>query len=370
MKLSCNKRELVEALQIVSKAVAAKPQTPIMSGIYLRAENNTLELQANNYELGLVAKIPAQVEEPGQLVATGRYLQEVVRRLPGETVAFAYRKEENIVQIQSDTSNFTLLSMNASEFPTIRYLEDQLSFTIKDNVLRKLIKKTVFSCATDESRPIFTGCYMDINDTLITMAATNTHRLSVKTAIFDENIGNIRIIIPSRVLNELMHIINSDIPTDVRVTCSHNQISFECDNIYITSRLIEGQFPDYQNIIPKSFATEARMNTSELIAAVDRVALISRANDYNIIRFEFSGQKLHISSNNPEIGNAEDTVAAEITGPDVNIAFNAQYIVDVLKNLDEEECRVELNQPLQPAAIHEGSDSTFIYVVTPVRTAN
>ena len=370
MKITCITRELTNAIQIVSKAVSTKPQTPILSGIHLQASNGTLELQATNYELGMLVKIPAEIEENGQLVLNGRYLQEVVRKLSGEKVTLTFQKEEKIVQIQSNAAKFTLLSMSASEFPTIHYLEGTLSFTMKNHVLSSFIRKTVFSCATDESRPVFTGCYLDINDKLVTMAATNTHRLSVKTETLDEGIGTTKLIIPAKALNELQHIIGSDEENDVRVICTHKQISFECKNVYMISRLIEGNFPAFQNVIPQSFRTNAVMRTEELTDAVDRVSLISRANEYNIIRLVFSQGQLHIFSNNPEVGNAEEVIPATVTGPDVNIAFNAQYISDVLKYMDGEECTFAMNESLQAAAIHDGDDDNFLYVVTPVRTAH
>ena len=181
MKITCNKNELTNALQIVARAVATKPQTPILSGIYLRAEGTTLELQATNYEIGLVARIEADIEEPGELTVGGRYFQEVVRKLPGENVKLAGTAEEKIVHIESAMAKFTLLSMNAAEFPTIQPLEGNLDFAIKDNILRDLIKKTVFACSTDEARPVFTGCSLEVTENKVTMAATNTHRLSVKS---------------------------------------------------------------------------------------------------------------------------------------------------------------------------------------------
>ena len=370
MKITCITREIINAVQTVSKAIASKPQTPILSGIYLQANNETLELRATNYELSMLVKIPAEIEEPGQIVLTGRYLQDVVRKLSGEKVTLTYKKEEKIVQIQSNAAKFTLLSMNATEFPTIHYLEGTLSFSMQNNILSNFIKKTVFSCATDETRPVFTGCYLDINDKLVTMAATNTHRLSLKTETLEESIGNTKLIIPAKALNELQHIISSDRIGDVRVICTHKQISFEFENVYMISRLIEGQFPAYQSAIPNSFRTEAVMKTEEFSDAVDRVSLISRANEYNIIRLVFSQGQLHIFSNNPEVGNAEEIIPANVTGPDVNIAFNAQYIADVLKNIDGGECTFSMNESLQPAAIQDSDDSTFLYIVTPVRTAH
>lgn len=370
MKVTCSTRELINAIQIISKAIAAKPQTPILSGIHLHADNETLELQATNYELSLLAKIPVQVEEPGQIVITGRYLQDVVRKLSGETVSLEYKKDEKIILIKSNAAKFTLLSMNPFEYPTIHYLEGSLSFSMKNTLLSNFIKKTIFSCGTDESRPIFTGCYLDINDRLVTMAATNTHRLSVKTETLDEGIGTTKLIIPAKTLNELQHIINTDQTDDVRIVCTHKQISFEFENVYMISRLIEGQFPAYQSAIPESFQTEAVIKTEEFNDAVDRVSLISRANEYNIIRLMFSQGQLHILSNNPEIGNAEEIIPANVKGPDVNIAFNAQYISDVLRNIDGEECTFSMNTPLKAAAVQDSEDTAFLYIVTPVRTTH
>lgn len=370
MKFSCNRKDLTGALQIVSKAISSKQQMPILSGIYLKAETDTLELQATDYELGLIVKIPASVESQGQIVLSGRYLQEVVRKLPGETVSFTFSKEGNIVHIQSDRANFTLLSMNASEFPVIPYFEGNLSFTVKDTVLKNLIRKTTFSCANDDTRPVFTGCYMEVEDTTVTMAATNMHRLAIKNTVFEESIGNIKIIIPAKTLNELLHIMTSEIPTDVHITCSHNKISFAFDNIYMTSRLIEGAFPDYKRVIPKDFATQVHVKTEELKDAVERVALISRSNEFNVIRFSFSKEQIHISSNNPDIGNAEETVSADIKGPDVNIAFNSKYITDILNIVDTDTCEFYLNETLNPMSVRETGDDTFLYVATPVRTAH
>ena len=369
MKFNCQKSELVQAIQIVSKAVASKPQTPILSGIHLHAEGQTLELQATDYEIGILCKISAEVELPGDIVLSGRYLQEVVRSLPGESVDFTYDKEENTVKIRSNAANFTLLSLSAHDFPKIHMLEGNISFPIRNNQLSDLIKKTVFACSTDEARPIFTGCFMDVADSTVTMAATNTHRLSVKKEVLDPFEGAIHVIIPAKILNELMKIIASDVPEDVQVISTYNQISFAFRNVYITSRLIEGQFPDYHRVIPADFNTRVTLDTAEFLSAVDRVSLISRSGEYNIICLEFGNGQVHITSNNPDIGNAEETVPAVVDGPDIRIAFNAKYVTDSLKNMDSKKFYFSLGQPLTPAAMRQEGDETFTYIVTPVRTA-
>ena len=370
MKFTCQKTELVQALQIVSKAAASKPQMPVLSGIYLKAEQNQLELQATDYEIGIICHIEADVEEAGTIVLSSRYFQEVTRSLPGETVSFLYDAAAQITRITSASANFQLMNMPANEFPTIPQLTGTLSFKIKDNVLKDLIKKTAFACSTDEARPVFTGCLLEVGESAVTMVATNTHRLAFKKENLENLNGSIKIIIPARILSELQRIMVSEIPEEVQIICTYNQISFAFDNLYLTSRLIEGQFPDYHRVIPTDFKTRVTLDTAAFLAAVDRVSLIARAGEYNVIRLEFGAGQVHIFSNNPEIGQAEENVPAVIDGPDVNIAFNAKYVTDVLKTITSDQFYFSLNQTLNPAAIREMDNELFIYIVTPVRTAH
>lgn len=370
MKFTCTKSDLVQAVQIVAKAVSSKPQMPILSGIYLKAENNKIELQATDYEIGITCQIDADINESGSIVLSGRYFQEVVRRLPGDTVSLEFNREEQTVRILSDSANFNLLSLPSAEFPVIKPLTGNTTFSIRDNIFRDLIKKTVFACSADEARPIFTGCLLEIHGSDMIMAATNTHRLAVKREILDNFTGNIKIIIPAKILNELFRVMTSEIPTNITINCTYNQISFAFDNVYVTSRLIEGQFPDYQRVIPPQFATKIKINTHAFQSAVDRVSLISRSGDYNIIRLDFKNNQVCITSNNPDIGKAEETVAASIEGPELDIAFNAKYVTDVLKCIAGDEFTFSFNQSLSPAALRPLEDDNFTYVVTPVRTAH
>lgn len=371
MNITCKKNELIGAISIVSKAVDAKPQTPILSGIYLKAEDGKLELHATNYEIGLLVTIDADITSSGTIVVPGRYFQEVVKKLPGEEVTLVHDLSDMSISITSGSASFRLRSMPAGDYPVVKRVQGSLQFTIKDNALRSLIRKTVFACGTDPARPVFTGCSLEVAGTKLTMAATNTHRLAIKEVIFDEDLGKIKLIIPSRILNEVLHTMTSDIPTDILVICSHTSISFSFENLFMTSRLISGQFPDVHNVVPKSFTSEVLLSTQDFSSAVDRVSLISRSNNYNIIRFEFAEDSLHISSNSPDVGRAEETMHISLSGPDLAISFNAQYIMDVLKNIDSENCRMSLGKNAYGAiAIREEKDDSFIYVVTPVRTQN
>lgn len=370
MKITCTKSDLNNALRIVSKAIANKPQTPILSGIFMKTNGEQLELQATNYELGFVSRIPADVEEPGQITLPGRYIQEVVNKLPGDNVTLFLANDAKTVNVQSGQANFDLLSMNAAEFPQIQPLVGNVQFKINDNILRQLIKKTVFACSTDEGRPVFTGCSLNISGSQVIMAATNTHRLAIMQYTFPEEVGNIKVIIPAKILLELAHNLTGTIPSPVTVTCSFNQISFQTQDFYMSSRLIEGQFPSFDNVFPKAYATQVQVEREAFAAALERVSLVARSGEYNVVKLHFAEGNIHLASRDPEVGNADDDVAAEVTGPELTIAFNVQYLTDVLRSMESEVVRIGMNKELSPTVIREANTEEFTYVVTPVRTAH
>lgn len=374
MKITCSKDRLNHAVQTVQKAVAAKATLPILSGIYLSAENNKLELQATDYELGICCTIDAHVDIPGKIVISGRYFQELVKRLPGDTVEIASSTEDRTIKIMAGTSQFNLLSLPADEFPVLKSLFDKQNgtsnLTIKDNVLRDLIKRTVFACATEESRPIFTGALLELTENDVRMVATNTHRLALKKSITEQTTSNsnLKIIVPSKILNELARLLNSELPVDVNICWEKNKVAFRFENVYLESRLIEGQYPDYNRVIPPEFGTTATINTALFIDAVERVSLMAKDGEYNVIKFQFNTSEVSITSNNPDIGKAYETIPVSTEGTDITIAFNAKYVTDILKNIGSPELLFSLNTPLSPASIRPVNDENYTYIITPVRT--
>lgn len=373
MKFTCSKTELNEALNAVSRAVAVKPQVPILSGIYIKAEGSALELQANNFSMGIITKIPVSTEEPGEIVVAGKFFIDVIRKLSGDTVTVSHQAGESVISIQSESAAFTLLAMNAEEFPKVRSQDTINSFKLKTVTFRNLIRKTAFSCASEDkdNRPIFTGCCLEINGNSVTMAATNTHRLAIMHDTISENLGEMKFIIPASTLRDLARIAYASTPESfVTVDCSSKNIAFTFDNVFITSRLIEGQFPPYEKVIPPSSEIFATIKVSELKNAVERVALISSESERNIIRFIFSQDGISISATSPEVGKAEEHVDAQVEGGDLDISFSANYITDILKVLDSETCKFAMTKPLAPADVREVGNDNFIYVVTPVRTSN
>ena len=371
MKFTCAKNELKDALQVVNRAVAVKPQTPILAGVYLRAEGSTLEMQANNFSLGIITKIPVNTELAGEIVVVGKYLQEIVAKLPGETVTVTYLENEAIVKIQSGASIYELLAMKGEDFPKVKSHEVVTSFKIRSAVLKKMIRRTVFSCAADDAtRPVFTGCLFELNGNNITVAATNTHRIAIQKSTVADEVESMNFIVPAVTLRDLVRMLDSSPDNIVTVDYSGKYVAFTFDNIFMSSRLIEGQFPPYEKVVPESCDMHVKIKVAEMLAAVERVGLISKETEYNTIRFVFTQEGLNISSNSTEVGKAEEHVNATLEGDDIDISFNVKYISEVLNVIESETCRIGLNKPLYPIDIREDDNDDYIYVVTPVRTNN
>ncbi len=370
MKITCSTKDLNEALQHLLRAVPSNPQTPVLAGIHIKAEGSMLELQSTNLSLGIIVKIGVNTEIPGEIVISGKYLQEIARKLPSDMVTMTNEGETGVVKITSGNASFNLLSMNAEDFPKVKPPETYATFRVKSGIIKDAIRRTAYACSNDDTRPIFTGCYFEINGSSFNLVATNTHRLALVKQHIADDVGELRFIVPGQILRDLYKMIDSTDPGSiVTVDCGMKFAAFTFDNVYLTTRLIDGQFPPYEKVIPRESTTFAVVNVAEMLETVDRVSLISKETEYNTIRFYFSAQDgLHISSNSPEVGRSDEWVNAKIEGEDVDISFNVLYIADVLKALDSEECRIALTKSLAPADIREVGNDNFIYVVTPVRT--
>lgn len=369
--MKCEKTEIVQAIQNVAQAVSNNPQTPILSAILLKAQDGRLELQATDYEISIACSVPASFEEPAIEATSGKYLQEVSRNLSGEEVSLE-QGDDNTLKIKSGATTFSLLRMVAGEFPQLARLASDVSFEIKGEVLKNLIRKTIFACAKEESRPIFTGCLLEVEGHDVRMAATNAHRIAIYRDKIEGDVGGKKqYVVPSRVLEKVLNTLSAGRQDTVVVTCTPVEVSFTFGDLYIASRLIDGQFPDYQKNVPPAFATKVLMSTPAFLAALGRVDMIARSLDYNVLRLAFADGKAHLWAVNPEVGEAEEDVPADITGDPIATAFNANYLRDVLKCVDGDRFYFLLNKVLYPAGIREVGElenPKYDYIVTPVRT--
>ena len=368
MKCTCSKKDLNDALNAVVKAVAVKPSTPVLAGIYLRAADDTLELQATNFSISIIAKIPANVEVEGAIVVAGGYFTNIVGKLGGEIVTLTNEDDAATVTLRSEAASFDLLSMDAEDFPRINKEDATHSFRIPKDALKNLIARTVFACSKDESRPVFTGCLIDIAGTAITFAATNTSRIAIaRDQLFDE-LESLQFIVHAATLRNVLGMLYKSSDNVVSVDFYGTGVAFTFDNIFMSSRIIDGTFPPYDKVIPASCATTAEVDVAELRVAIERMQIIAQETEYKTVLFKFTQDGLEISANSYNVGKSIEHVDANVNGDDLEISFNFSYLLDALKVFDTKTIGFGMNQPLMPAKIQGTDDESFIYIITPLRT--
>lgn len=370
MQFSCRKEDIQEALQRVEKAISRKHSPlPVLTGVHLEAcENGTVIVQASDYDLSIRTQFLGSVEKPGIVLIPGVFLTSLIRKVPADTVHFTYQEENKKVRVESGTADFTLLTIPAEDFPIIHPIETENKIVLKDSIFRDLIRKTIFAASTDESRPVFTGGLLEIEGTSLKMVATNTHRLALKEITLEKEWpSHVRLLIPARVLQEISRQINHEVPEDITIAWQRNIFICSFGQTYLTCRLIEGQFPDYKKVIPEEGTTKFEVKTSEILGAVDRVSLILREGEYNVVRMKIEEENLVITARNLDVGDSTEKVPASITGESMELGFNVKYLIDILKHLDCESFVGSTNGPLTPLLVHPKEEQGYLYIVTPVR---
>lgn len=359
MKITVVKKEFSDALKIMNKACAVKPATPILSGIYLKASSSCLELQATDYTLGIITKIPANVEVEGETVIVGKKLLEIVQKLSGEVVTIS--TQENSAEIFSGGSKFSLLIMNAEDFPKIKVEESDEKITLRQFQFKNLVSKTAFAASKDDGRPIFTGVLLKFEGEKLTFAATNTHRLAVATERISAQLNG-EFIISAKVLQEIASMIDG--ADEITLVHSGSKIFFTFGNLLVTTRIIAGVFPPYEKVFPKENEIFATVDVEEFKNALDRVAVIAKETEYQTVNFLFANNELKISARSNEVGKAEENISAEIKCGEMDIGFYFGYWTDVLKVVDAEKITIGMSKELAPV---DFQTENFHYVVTPVR---
>lgn len=367
MKFSCYKEDLADALKVVMPAVAVKPQMPVLSGVYLKADNNVLEIHANNITNGTIVRIPINTEEPGEIVVAGKKFQECAANMPDRTVS-CYT-ENNSFAVQSGSATVRLLTMTTQDFPKVKSPDAENSFKIRTNVLQNLIRRTSFAASREEGiRPIFSGCNFEIRKNLINVVATNTHRLAFAKTSIEYDSDPFAFIVPASTLNALLNRLDPKDADNFVTVCSTNRaVAFQFDNVFTTARLIEGIFPSTDKIIPTNSTTSVQVNAADLKKAIDIVALMAKETEYNTIKLSIHNNMIEIFANSNEIGSAEQIIEATVEGEELGIAFNYNYLTDVLKVVDAPDINIAFNGQFSPALVTVPGDDNFKYVVTPVR---
>lgn len=368
MRFTCKTSVLSKAVQTAKKAISSNPSTPIFSGIHLIASPNQLEIQAMDLNMAIGCQIEANVQENGNIVIPAKYLSDLIATLQSEEVHVFKNSDDSTVSIESGTASFQIVLMDENDYPAFPSVEGEEKLVISDEVMKDLIKKTIYARSTDETRPLFTGILFEKKGSNITFVGTNTHRLAIKTVEVENNEEkDYSMIIPGRLLTEVVNNLNSDLPQEVVVSLHNRQIIIKIGKITIVSSLVEGEFPDYRRVIPAKFDIKSTVNIKALEGAVKRVSLFSGDGDYSIVKINVKNSEIIVNSSSNDVGKGRESVNCVTEGESLNVAFNARYILDILKNIDAEEATLELNNSLSPVCIKPVSDEKYLYIVTPVR---
>ncbi|MEA2021972.1 MAG: DNA polymerase III subunit beta [Candidatus Caldatribacteriota bacterium] len=385
MKFICSQESLIHGIQTVQKGISNKIGLPIYNGILFEvSKDNKVHLFATDLEIGIDCYVPAQVMEGGAVVIPNRIISELIRKFPEGNIEVE-SKEKNITTIKENNSVYKILGFSADEFSNFPEIEIKSKIKLSQKILKDTIQKTIFSASRDENRSFLNGALFKIINNKIEVVTTDSHRLSLKiipASKIDENIiKESEVIIPYRTLSELYKLLTDEKEVFVEINVGEKQIVFilfpngQKNSIRIYSRLIEGQFPNYHQIIPKSFKTEIKINTDEFRNKMERISLFVRE-DLNTIKLKIENKEnvseekceIFIKALSQNVGEAHETIICSKKGEDIIITFNSKYILDVLKIIKTKNIEIKFNDPLNPVIIHPENDKNYLYILMPVRT--
>ncbi len=373
MKVSCLQENLAKGLSIVGRAVATRSTLPVLSNVMLATDGARLKLSATNLEIGIVCWIGAKVEEDGSITVPARLLTDFVNSLPPERIDMELTVRTQTLNLKCARFEANIKGIDAQEFPLIPTAGEDSKISLDPSMLRQMIDQVVFAAATDESRPILTGVLAKFQGEQLTLAAADGFRLSVRTAHLPEPVSEpVTVIVPARALAELSRISGEqEQPIEITITPARNQALFHMANVDLVSQLIEGNFPDYNQIIPKSYSTRTVVSTSDFLKAAKTANIFAR-DAANIVRLEIvpGGElapgRVTLTATSAEVGDNVGEIDAVIEGEEMEIAFNAKYLIDVLSVVDAAQVALETTTASSPGVIKPVGSEDFTHVIMPM----
>jgi len=366
VKLSTTTQALLGQLQTVSRVASTRSAVQALSGVQLAASGSTVELRATDMELALRVPLEAQVDREGTIVLPARLLLDVARQLPGGSVTLELRPAEQDVEIVAGPARFHLRTLRAEDFPPLPKAGGDAVVRVPALPLDRTIDRVERSASKDETRPILTGVLVSASGTQLRMVATDSYRLSVKeTTLEAPLVGELEANVPVRALQELRRLIAGSDDPEVRITVRENQIIFEHGAATLSSRLIDGQFPNYRQLLPDTYEHELHIPGDELAGVVRRISLMAQKNAP--LRLSFAEGQLTVSAQTPDVGEASEPLPIPFTGEPFDIGFNPEYLKDGLESVGSDDVVLKLISPLRPGLIESGDGSGFLYLIMPIR---
>jgi DNA polymerase-3 subunit beta len=364
LKVGAPREELTRALGVVSRGVSSRTTVQILSGILLHAADGRLELAATDMELSLRTSLDAQVEAEGSVVVQGRLLLELARLLPDAEVSIEHKLEEAAVEIRSGSATYRLHTYNAEDFPRLPEAAAAERHDVDRETLLETVSRVSRSASRDESRPVLTGVLMRFEAGKLVMAATDSYRLSVKETAIEGSVPELEAIVPARALGELARIAQAGERIELGV--HENQMVFSTGDALLTTRRIDGQFPNYKQLVPEAFDHELPLPREELLDVVRRVAVMAQRN--SPLRLRFADGELTVSAQTQDVGEARESLPVPFSGEPLEIGFNAEFLRDGIESIAGDQLRLKLISPLRPAVL-QGEADDFLYLIMPIRLA-
>ncbi|MEG0260113.1 MAG: DNA polymerase III subunit beta [Lysinibacillus sp.] len=377
MKFNILRDRLLEGLNDVMKAVSSKTTVPILTGIKIDATHEGISLTGSDADITIQTFIPSEIDgetiidvtETGSIIVQARMFNEIIRKLPTNEVEIQVTSGLQ-TQIRSGKSEFHLIGSDPSEYPLLPELTEDQQFTIPADLLKSIIRETVFAVATSESRPVLTGVNWKIKNEELICVATDSHRLaSRKVKLGDLPEVEHSVVIPGKSLNELNKVLE-DSTNLVQIVITSQQVLFKTGDVLFFSRLLEGNYPDTSRLIPEEYQTNVTINGKALLQAIDRASLVARGDRNNVVRFEIlDSSAVEVSSNSPEIGKVQEEIPVEqLEGENLKISFSAKYMMEALKAIDGQDVVIQFTGAMRPFILRSVHDDAILQLILPVRT--
>jgi DNA polymerase-3 subunit beta len=364
LRITVSKDELASKLSTVARGVSTRTAVLVLGGIQLRAEGGQLQLAATDMEVSLRSAADAQVAGEGVVIVPGRLLLDIARSLPDGEVTIEHKPDEAIVAVSSGSASYRLHTYSSEDFPRLPDVDEGSLHAIDRDALVETIARVGRSASRDESRPVLTGILVRFEPGKIVMAATDSYRLAVKQTPVTGTLPELEAIIPARALQELARIATG--ADEVQLGLQENHVVFGADGTWLTTRRIDGQFPNYRQLLPEQFEHEVVLPREEALEVVRRVSLMAQRN--SPLRLRFAAGELTVSAITQDVGEARESLPAPYNGDTMEIGFNAEFLRDGLESVESDSITFKLISPLRPAVL-EGEGDDYVYLIMPIRLA-
>jgi DNA polymerase-3 subunit beta len=366
VKISLERDALFAQLQTVSRVASTRSAIQALSGVQLSAQTSGCELRATDMDVGLRVPLDAEVAREGTVVLPARLILDVVRSLPADHISIEARSAEQDVEVVAGNATFHIRTLRGDDFPPFPEPDPDSSVELPADAFVSTALKVAGSASRDETRPVLTGILVSASDRELRMVATDSYRLSVKETTLETPLtSGFEVNVPARALQELARLVSHDQDEPLSVSVRQNQVLFTIGRVVLSSRLIDGQFPNYRQLLPETFEHELRLAGPELTEVVRRISLLAQKNAP--LRLAFGEGELTVSAQTPDVGEARESMPVAFTGEPLEIGFNPEFLRAGLEAIDEGDVLLKLISPLRPGLIESGDESRFRYLIMPIR---